>query len=214
MIVLFLGPSGSGKDTQAQIISASSSFQPISTGNLIRDVSNGATRIQSYIRKSILEQFSSDELVYGLLQVYIKYSRGEDFILTGAVRRKSQIGLLDKVLLDINQKLDKVFLFELADEEAIQRLTNRLVCSVCGRNYNIKTLPPRNEDSCDICGSYLTKRDDDTPEAAKNRLAEYHKYYDEIVKEYDRRGILFKIDASDSIDKIHQKIKQILDLQD
>lgn len=157
------------------------------------------------------EQFSSDELVYGLLQVYIKYSRGHDFILSGAVRRKSQIQRLDKVLADIDQQVDKVIVFNLSDDEAVERLSNRLVCKVCSRNYNLKTQPPKNSENCDVCGSFLSKRDDDKPEAIKNRLLEYHKYNDEILEEYEKRGVLVRIDASRSIDQIHTELREVLE---
>jgi adenylate kinase len=211
MIIVFLGVSGSGKDTQAQLIASNSSFQPISTGNLIRDISNGATRIQTYIKKSLQDKFSSDELVYGLLQLYIKYSRGEDFILTGAVRRASQIEKLDKILADIGQKVDKVFLFKLDDELAVLRLSNRLICKVCGRNYNLITQPPKSEDTCDACGSALSKRDDDNPDAIKNRIAEFHKYNQDILKEYIERNLLVEIDASLGIDQIYLQVQEHLD---
>ncbi len=206
MILLFIGISGSGKDTQAQLISAQSSFQTVSTGALIRDIASGTTRIQSYIKKSMTEQFSSDDLVYGLLHVYMKYSRGNDFILTGAVRRFSQIARLDSMLASLNQQVDRVFFFDLDDDIAVERLNNRLVCKVCGKNYNLKTFPPKVEDICDMCGSIITKRKDDQPEAIQRRLQEFHKYNDEIIKYYEQKGLLEIIDASKSISEIQSEL--------
>lgn len=206
MVLLFLGASGSGKDTQAEIIALKSSFQPISTGNLLRDLSNGASVVQTYIRKSLNDKFSSDELVYGVLQIYLKYCRGEDFILTGAVRRATQITKLDDILEKIGQKVDFVFNFQISSELAIERLSGRLFCRVCKSNYNLKTKNSKIEDKCDKCGSILSTREDDNPESIKIRLSEFYKYNTEIVEEYSKRGILANIDASRSIEDVAKEI--------
>jgi adenylate kinase len=211
MIILFMGPSGSGKDTQADIICVRSSFQSVSTGDLIRDISNGASSIQTFIRKALNDKFMTDDLTYGLLQLYLKYARGEDFIITGGVRRASQIKRLDNVVADIGLQVDHVFNFVLSDAVAIERLSNRLYCKVCKSNYNTKTKPPRIEEKCDRCGAILFKRDDDNDQSIKIRLEEFYKSNDEIIGEYTKRGIVTHLDASKSIDVIAEEIRIILD---
>lgn len=210
MIILFIGPSGSGKDTQAQMIAMNSSFQNISTGDLIRDISHGATNIQTFVRKAMSEGFVNDEIVYGLLQIYVKYARGEDFILNGAIRYKSQIKPLDEVLTKIGQKVDLVLHFDLLDEYIMERLTNRWTCKVCKSNFNTKTNPPKIEGKCDKCGSILFQREDDTPDSIKKRMDAYKEDSKAILDEYEKRGVLKKVDANKSIGEIFTDIQNIM----
>lgn len=205
MVLLFLGPSGSGKDTQAQLIAVKSSFQMVSTGDLFRDISNGSSIIQTYIKRLMTEKspFRSDMIAFGLLQIYMQFARGEDFILNGAVRRHSQIELLDKTLADINQKVDHVFNFIATEDVLIERLGNRLYCKVCKSNFNLKTNPPKDEKMCDRCGSALFKREDDNPESIRNRLQEFAQNNDKIIDHYRSQNILSDIDAEKSIGEIH-----------
>lgn len=205
MVLLFLGPSGSGKDTQAQLIAVKSSFQMVSTGDLFRDISNGSSIIQTYIKRLMTEKspFRSDMVAFGLLQIYMQYARGEDFILNGAVRRHSQIKLLDDTLKDINQEVNHVFNFIASESVLIERLCNRLYCKVCKSNFNLKTNPPKDENMCDRCGSALFKREDDNLESIRNRLAEFSENNDKIVEHYNSLGKLTNIDAERSIGEIH-----------
>lgn len=207
MVLLFIGPSGSGKDTQAQMLAMQSSFQNISTGDFIRDISNGATGIQTYIKKAMGDGFVNDELVYGLLQIFIKYARGDDFILNGAIRFESQIEVLDRVLEKIDQKVDHVFLFKADDEILIDRLMNRLYCQVCKSNYNTKTNPSKFPGKCDRCGSALFAREDDNMDSIKSRLADYKRDNEKIISTYSERGILTEIDATKPIAEMFIQLK-------
>lgn len=205
MVLLFLGPSGSGKDTQAQLIAVKSSFQMVSTGDLFRDISNGSSVIQTYIKRLMTEKspFRSDMIAFGLLQIYMQFARGDDFILNGAVRRHSQIELLDRTLADIDQKVDYVFNFIATEDILIERLGNRLYCKVCKSNFNLKTNPPKDENMCDRCGSALFKREDDNPESIRNRLQEFAQNNDKIIEHYKSQNILSDIDAERPSGEIH-----------
>lgn len=212
MILLFIGPSGSGKDTQAEQLVSDFNFHRVSTGDLMRDISDGDKEIQQLIRKSMDEGFLADNFVFGLLQIYLFNTSSENLVLSGAVRRDTQIDLLDFALMKANKKLDKVVYFELSDEEAINRMSNRYRCPECLTNYNLKSDPPREEGKCDKDGAALTRREDDNPESIKKRLEDFHKDNNEIISEYEKRGILVKVDASKDIEEVKKELLEKLAL--
>jgi len=213
MILLFIGPSGSGKDTQAEQLIDNFNFHRVSTGDLMRDISEGDKEIQKLIRKSMDEGFLADNFVFGLLQIYLFNTESENLVLSGAVRRDTQIDLLDFALMKSNKKLDKVVYFELSDDQAIERMSNRYECPVCNTNYNLKFNPPKIERKCDKEGATLVRREDDNPESIKKRLEDFHKDNNEIIEAYEKRGILIKIDASRSIEEIYSELLQKLGLK-
>lgn len=212
MVILFLGPSGSGKDTQAELLSKNKNYLNISTGDLYRDLSNGATKIQSYIRKMLNDGFANDYLTYGILQTYLKYVGGENFILNGAVRNYSQVEFLDTTLNSINRNLNLVFNFLISDDILINRLNERTYCKVCKANYNNKTNAPQFSGFCDNCKSALFRRDDDNPESIKKRLEAFRKNNSQILDEYQKRGIVIDVDATKSIDEIYKFISGAIDI--
>ncbi len=213
MILLFIGPSGSGKDTQAEKLVDKFNFHRVSTGDLMRDISEGDKEIQKLIRKSMDEGFLADNFVFGLLQIYLFNTESENLVLSGAVRRDTQIDLLDFALMKANKKLDKVVYFELSDEDAVDRMSNRYECPVCNTNYNLKFNPPKVAGICDKDGAALVRREDDNPESIKKRLEDFHKDNNEIVDEYDKRGILVRINASESITEVTTELFEKLGLK-
>lgn len=213
MILLFFGPSGSGKDTQAEILNQKRGFIRVSTGDLIREISYGENEVQKILRESMNEGFLADNFVFGLLQIYLSKIYKNDIILSGAVRRLSQVELLDFTLFKINKKLDKVVYFNLSDEEAIKRMTSRLRCPVDQTNYNTIYNPPKVEGRCDLCGSVLTRREDDNEASIRKRLEDFHSDNDEIIEMYRKRDILLEIDASQSIEDVAIELSKKLRIE-
>lgn len=125
MNLLFIGPSGSGKDTQAEVLNKKFSFERISTGDLLREISDGQHNIQKIIKRSMNEGFLADNFVFGLLQTYLSHTTFQNIILSGSVRRLSQVELLDFTLFKLDRKLDKVIHFDISDKEAMLRMSLR-----------------------------------------------------------------------------------------
>ena len=212
MILLFIGPSGSGKDTQAEFLVNQANYKRISTGDLIRELIEGENTTQNRIRENLRQGFAPDYFVFGLLEIYMSKESSKDIIFSGSVRRISQVKLFDEMLAETNRKLDKVILFELNDQEAIKRMTSRYRCPVCSTTYNLISNPPKNGLTCDLDGAQLTRRDDDNEESMKIRLAEFHKDADEIIQEYEKRGLLTRIDANRPIEEVREELFSILGL--
>lgn len=206
MIILFIGASGSGKDTQANLLKDKMGFKRVSTGDLIRSLIEGENEVKNIVRAEMNKGFLEDDFVFGILKMYLKNQENENIILSGVVRRYSQISLLDKALNGINKSLGKVLYFELSDIEAEKRMAGRVYCPNCNANFHTMFNPPKKENICDVCGSELKRRPDDFPEAIKERLKAFHKDNDAIIEEYEKRGILIRIDAAPSIELIHKEV--------
>jgi len=211
MNVLFIGPSGSGKDTQADLLVKNKNYLRVSTGDLIRLISEGQNDIHNVIRVAMNKGFLSDSFVFGLLQMYIEHLEHPKVVLSGAVRRYSQIDLLDFVLFKSKRRLDIVVYFDLSDELAIERMSSRVRCSACLKNFSIKKFSENSRYKCEHCGGELTRRADDHPDAIPERLKAYHKDISEILEEYGKRGLLRKIDASKNIQEIYSEVEKLID---
>jgi len=196
--IIFIGPQGSGKGTQAKIISEELAIPHISTGDLFRML-EGELReeVNSYINKGSLVP---DELTVRILKERISKEDCKDgFILDGFPRNIAQAEMLDKITT-----IDKVIEITISDELAIERISSRWSCKKCGAVYNSITNLPKRENICDKCEGELYRRADDNPEAIKKRLETYHKETEPILEKYMR--ILETIDGEQEIDKISNEI--------
>ena len=207
MVFLFLGPPGSGKDTQAQILSDLYGFTVISTGDLFRE----EFKKDSEIGRKAKEYYDSgiwvpDDITYTILKNHINETKPEKIILTGAVRRGTQIPLLKSTLELINRPLKKVLYFQLSDEESLNRIAYRVTDKKTGLIYNLKSkLPPVD--------AIIEQRELDLNiEASKKRLQEVRKYDADIIDEYKNQNLLEFVDASKSIDEITSIIKDLVSI--
>ncbi len=190
MKLIFIGPQGSGKGTQAKIISSKLGIDPISTGDLLRNVEGDLKeRVDEYVNKGLL---IPDDLMLDIL----KQRLFNDFILDGFPRNLKQAEMLDSIV-----NIDKVVEISISDEEAVKRLAGRRTCKKCGAIFNIYTNPPK-EDICDKCGGGLIKREDDNDEAIKKRLEVYHSETEKVLKRYD----VLKINGEQDIEKVTSDI--------
>ncbi len=214
MNLLFLGPSGSGKDTQVDMLKEKMPLADISTGEMFRTLYKEgiplAVEAHEYWSKGI---FNPDEQVFELLGIWLqRYDPSKSWAFTAAVRRETQIPMLDEVLAKYDKKLDFVLHFGLSEEAAIERLSLRWVCDGCGANYHEKYKQEKEKGICDKCGAMLIQREDDQPEKIKVRLSEYNKTIAPIREAYEKRGIWIEIDASPSIEEIHKVVLEKLNI--
>ncbi|MEM0465970.1 MAG: adenylate kinase [Candidatus Pacearchaeota archaeon] len=198
MRLIIIGPQGSGKGTQAKIISEKLKIPHISTGDLFRNIKGSLKeKIEYYINKG---ELVPDELTIKLLKQRINQSDSKKgFILDGFPRNIAQAKALEKIT-----KIDKVIEIYLNDDKAVERISSRLSCKKCGAVYNTITNPPKKQDFCDKCNEKLYKRKDDNPEEIKKRLDIYHKETEPILKIYE--NILIKINGDQEINKITEEI--------
>ncbi len=205
--ILVHGPSGSGKDTQVDLLVEKFGFEKIGTGEMFRALSKKRKDIAGLINSG---KFIPSELTYELLNEWMEsYDEKKDWIFVSVVRTDDQIELFDNLLSKFDRELDYFIHFSLTPEKAIERMSSRKICSICGENYHEIHKPEKVQGVCDKDGGKLIKRDDDKPESIRKRLEEYDKSISPILGEYEKRGVLVDIDASPSIEEIHAEVLRL-----
>lgn len=207
MKIVILGPQGSGKGTQATLLSKKLGIHTISTGQLLRDEAIKNTPFGRKI-KSIIDKgrLVPDDWVLKLLMERIKKRDcKKGFILDGHPRNKYQLEDLKR-----NIKVDIAFLLNISDKEAIKRLSARRQCKKCGTIYNLITFKPKKSGKCDNCDSRIVQRADDKPAAIKRRLQIFNKDTRAVFDYFLKNKMLIEINGEQSVDKVHKDIMKEL----
>lgn len=202
MKLILVGPQGSGKGTQAKILSEKLEIPHISTGDLIRSAEGELKeRVDSYASSGKLVP---DELMLEILKKRLERDDcKKGFILDGYPRNIEQAKELDKIA-----RVDRVIEIDISDEESIRRLSGRRNCKKCGRIYNVNTSPkPKRNNLCDHCGVMLFQREDDQPDAIKERLKIYHNETEPVLKKYDSIRVNGEREISEISEEILSKLK-------
>jgi adenylate kinase len=212
MNIILLGPPGAGKGTQAKKISEYYSLPHISTGDILRENINNNTSLglkaKSYMSRG---ELVPDELLITIIKDRLsKNDCSGGFLLDGYPRTIPQADALQMILTEAGKKVDVVLNISVDDEELIKRLSGRRMCK-CGASYHIIFNRPEKEDICNACKGKLYQRDDDKPEAIRNRLTVYKKQTQPLIDYYNRKKILRTIDGSKEISQIFEDIKNVLE---
>jgi adenylate kinase len=209
VILVFLGPPGAGKGTQAKLLSQRMGFLHLSTGDLLRE----AVKNQTPLGKKAKEYMDRGELVPDELIVQLieeTMPKDGNVILDGFPRTVNQALALEEMLRVKGEKISKVLFFDVPDEVIIDRLSGRRVCSKCGAVYHVKYNPPKVEGVCDLCGGTLVQRDDDREEVVRKRLEVYRRQTQPLIEFYQERGIIYKLDAGKGVEELFEEVKGLV----
>ena len=205
-----LGPVGSGKGTQAQLVSGRLNYTRISTGDLVRDQIEAGTELGGEL-KGYSDQGDPvpDEIIMDLVRPHLQPAGA--WILDGVPRTMEQARMLDEELKKRGGALDRVIVLEgLSDEELIERITSgRRHSLATGRVYHLEHDPPPDPQEGEDPGPFV-ERDDDKEEAVRRQLEAYHQEAEEIKEHYQEQGILVTIDAGQEVSKITEDILEAL----
>ena len=213
--LIFLGPPACGKGTQTNKLSEYLGYPHVDTGSLLRAEIAKETE-EGKIAKSFIDkgQLVPTELVGKIIG---KKLAAEDckngYVLDGYPRSLEQANMLEKINSEIDgaEKVSfKAIYFDIDTQVLIERIIYRQSCPICGEIYNKKFKPSKKENICDKCNVELTTRADDNEEIAKARFATYFEQTAPLIKFYEEKGVLHKIDANGSIDEVWERLLQVI----
>ena len=208
MKILLLGPPGGGKGTQSKLLVSKFNIPQISTGDILREHVKDQTKLgkeaNNYMQKG---ELVPDHLILDMIKTrFLKNDCKKGYILDGFPRTIPQAEGLNYILENLNQKLDKVIVLDVKNEDIIERMSGRRMHMKSGRVYHIKFNPPKNDGLDDITNEKLTIREDDQPETVKKRLIIYHKTTKPLIEFYNSQKIVSLVNGNESIKDIHNQI--------
>ena len=212
MNLVFLGPPGSGKGTQAARLSKKMNIVHLSTGDLLRDAVKNGTELgkqaEGYMKKG---ELVPDSLIIGLIEDKIAAGALKNgFILDGFPRTVPQAESLKAMFVKNTMKLDNAVLIAVSDDEIVQRLSGRWFCPTCQRTYNYPANVPKQEGVCDDDGDKLMRRPDDEEDVVRNRLEVYKKQTQPIEDFYRNESVLAEVRGGDTPDNVCEAIVKVV----
>ncbi len=202
MRLVFLGPPGAGKGTQAERLCAELGLAHVSTGDLLRkEVAAGSPvgkKAEPFMKRGGLVP---DEVVIEMVLHRVRRpDAARGWVLDGFPRTRAQARALDDGLKD-DERIDRVIYFELPDVEAKKRLSGRYTCRTCGK-------PARTSGRCASCGGEMYQRDDDRPETIDRRLEAYRRDTEPLVAHYSSDGRLVRIPAGSPVETVAAALRR------
>jgi adenylate kinase len=214
MIVVFIGPPGSGKGTQAQMLADEYNFNHVSTGDLFRSEIKEKTQLGLEI-KEIIETggFVSDEIVLRLIDKVIVEINGP-IILDGCPRTLNQAKKLEKVLKKHGKSVDVVLDFVVDFDKIVDRISGRVSCARCGAVYHMISNRPQVDGVCDKCGyKEFKQRSDDKENVVRGRVEIFHKESGPIKEFYEGLGLLVPINGDEGLKKVSLQLRKKLNIE-
>jgi adenylate kinase len=210
--MILIGPPGAGKGTQAARLREDFDLTHIATGDLLRAHRERETDLGLRAARYMAEgRLVPDELVTAMIGEEIDSAHG-GFLLDGFPRTPGQADTLDRVLQEHGRPLSAVLLIDVPDDVLVERISGRRLCPD-GHVYHVAYDPPSQEGVCDIDGKPLSQRDDDKPETVRKRLDVYHRETEPLVERYGKRGLLHRIDGTQSPDEVHEQLHDVLETE-
>lgn len=208
MRLVFLGPPGAGKGTQARELAGEWGVPHLATGDILREAAAAGLRLgveaRRYMDKGALVP---DEVIVALMRERLaRADAARGFILDGFPRTIAQAEALTQLLADGGAALERVVFFEVAEPELLRRLTGRRICRECQAAYHLVSAPPRVAGVCDKCGGQLYQREDDSEATVRNRLAVYAQQTAPLLEYYRSRGLLKEVDGMGSVEQVSEAL--------
>jgi len=208
--LVFMGPPGSGKGTQTDMLAKRLKIPAISAGELLRWEIRNKSLVGAEIQKKMNSgRLVSDKIIREVMEKRLKKPDTKNgFILDGFPRHAKQIKDLEEILREHHEgeKDVLVFYIYISPVEIRRRLSNRRVCYACGSSYHLEINPPKKKGICDKCGHQIERRKDDAPTAIARRLKNFHQENDPLLEYFSEHNHLYRINGEQSIEKVREDI--------
>jgi len=210
--VVFIGPPGAGKGTQAEFLKKDYCVCHLATGDMLRAAVTQGTELGKQAKEIMARgDLVPDDLMVNLIKDSIKQpSCKGGFILAGFPRTSVQAEKLDVMLQDFKSKLDQAFEFAIEDALLVKRISGRRIHPASGRTYHVDFYPPKVSGIDDKTGEALIQREDDNEATLKKRLETYHKNTTPVIAYYQKQNILTTLDASKKSTDVYARMKDII----
>lgn len=208
MRLLFLGPPGAGKGTQAKMIAEKFGLLHIAPGDIFRQEVKEGTELGRLVEGIMARgQLVPDDITVRIIEKRLNSPEAQKgFVLDGFPRNLAQAEALKSILEKKGQHLDLVIDLLVPQEELLERSRTRRVCSKCGRSYNLKLNPPKVEGKCNVCGGDLVTRQDDKEDTVRERFRVYHEETEPLREYYMKSGILVSIDGCGEVECVCKRV--------
>jgi len=210
--VILIGAQGSGKGTQADLLAGALGLLHISSGDLFRQAMAEKTelglKVKTYMDRG--ELVPDDLTVTMILSRLAMPDCSAGVILDGFPRTIPQEQALDEGLQEVGKQIDVVFYLDVPREELLARLSGRYICKANQHVYNVNTRPPKTPGVCDLDGSPLYQRPDDTGEAVQRRLDIFFGETIHLLDYYREQGKLVTVNGNQGIEQVHASLLEAI----
>ena len=206
--LILLGPPGAGKGTQAERLREDFPLAYVATGYMLREARREGSELGGKAQEFMARgDLVPDEIVIGIVLERLSADDARDgFLLDGFPRTVPQADALAEEMGKLGRRITAVLLVEVPDEEIVKRISGRRV-SKAGRTYHVEYDPPKRAGRCDVDGTQLVQREDDSPEVVQARLKKYHEATSPLIDYYEVLGLLRRFDGSRSPTEVHDHIR-------
>ncbi len=208
-ILLIMGPQGSGKGTQAELIAKEYNVKHVSMGDILRDEARRETEQGKLLREYMnAGKLIPDEINDGLVRSVVEGNKNNGLLLDGYPRNKHQA----EYLLGI-ARVDGIIVVNISDEEAVKRIGKRRICTATKKIYIDDQVTEEDVKECEAAGGKIVQRDDDTPGAVRKRLQIYHENTAPLLEVFNEKGVkVIVVNGEQSVENVFGDIKKELSL--